>query len=163
MIATVVTSLGAALVAPIAVGIAVWRQRRRGSRLTMLGSWLWASGATTGVAVLAFGALFNMIPELEPEALKRAMSEAPRDTSDFERRILAMTPKAPAQVDSTTQKMVESTTFIQVVTTFMLALTGLFYGLFFGSIAWGATMLLAYAFTGRAFGRAPPEPSAHSA
>ena len=149
------TSFGMAIIAPLAIGIAAYKKRRRGEQLSLFGSWLVGAGVTAMVTTIALGLAFTFVPELNWDRLQQQALEAPRDTSEFERMMHEMTPPSSPQADSVSKRILESPTFWRSWGVFTVAFTGILWGLLFGTIAWGGTALVSYAFTGKAPGRAP--------
>jgi hypothetical protein len=147
-------SLGASLLAPIAmvIGSAVWRQR--GRTLSMVGHWLAAVCGAAVVFLLFAGALTTLMPKgswskltLIADSAQKASANQPPPA--WLERIAPGAAAKRAAAKPTSERAQK------VSLAFGAAFALFFFVGFYGSLAWAAGMLLGYGVNGRWPGQTP--------
>jgi 4-amino-4-deoxy-L-arabinose transferase-like glycosyltransferase len=145
-------TLGTVVAAPLGVLAALGLARRRRRPLTRGHAWVGALIVATIAVPLVFAGLFASAPPGTIAAVRAAMDSAqteqkPADLPAWLERMAP--PGAVRQQNAVAEKLTGSTGFMVVVAiTGAISLTALF-GTIAGSLGWGASMLFAYAISGR--------------
>lgn len=141
-------SLGASLLAPIAMPIASGIWRRRGRRLSVMGHWLAAACGAVVVFVLLAGTLTSFLPKGSWSQITQAADSAQKASPK---------PPLPAWIErlspgiSARQAAAPPPSErVQIITmAFGGAILLFFFAGLYGSVAWGGGMLIGYGVNGR--------------
>jgi hypothetical protein len=158
-----VITLGSELVGVAAIVIA-WFLMRRKRRLTRTRAWFVSVIATAIPLVVLFAVSVMSVPTVTPEQRKRNMAEARVRTRDsipeFLNKLMPPQQRTQAVADSITEKLLENKGFRVWMGAMGALIASGMAGLFAGTIAWAATMLLFRAFTDEWMGAVAEPPTA---
>jgi hypothetical protein len=162
LVGGVVVSLGGILLAPIGMAVAAYVQRRRGHSLTRGGHWIAACSSMAIAILIAAGALLSMTPKGTVANVVHA--------ADSSSAVAAKQPP-PAWLERIAPgyrvqqaRMEPSSRLIAVLSAiFGIGFAVTFFATVYGSLGWGAGMLLGLAAQGRWPGASPSSDEASSA
>jgi hypothetical protein len=144
-VGTIIT-LGAALAGAAAVGVAAYRMKRKGRRLTRRGAWLASVAGTIAVLAVLIG-----VSVLRNESSTRPMSAAERAeqrakaTEAMPEWLRAMSPNAQRQTaaaDSMAAQLLDNRAVVVWAGLMGAVIASALIGTIAGSFAWGGVMML---------------------
>lgn len=150
----VLVSLGGVVIAPAGMAVAAYVQRRRGDPLTRAGHWIAACSSMAIVILIAAGALLSMAPKGTVASVMHA--------ADSSSAVAARQPP-PAWLERMApgyriqqERMEPSSRLVGALTAiFGIGFAVTFFATMYGSLGWGAGMLLGLAAHGRWPGASP--------
>jgi hypothetical protein len=159
-----VITLGSELVGVAAIIGAWFLMRRRKRRLTRTRAWFVSVIATAIPLVVLFAVSVMSVPTVTPEQRKTNMAEARARTRDsmpeLLKKLMPPQQRTQAVADSITEKLLENKGFRVWMGAMGALIASGMAGLFAGTIAWAATMLLFRAFTDEWMGAVAEPPTA---
>ena len=154
LVLAVRATIGTALFAPLGIIALRWWSRRSGAPLSFGRSWIAATGATGVGILLAIGAIVAVLPA---DALARARAaqeaeskrQAEAGPPEWLSKISPEGAKAATRSDPTTERIMNSRPFTLYFGLIGGAIACAIAAAIAGTLGWGASLLLAFAATGR--------------
>jgi len=146
-----VFTVGTVLAAPVGVLLARTVARRRQRRLTRGAAWLGAVVASFLALLLAFAGMLAMAPPDTMKSVRASMdsAQAHQTPAELPKWLQRITPPPTQGQRALTEQMVSSNAFVVWAGIVGTVIACAILGTIAGSIGWVASMLLAYASTGR--------------